>query len=484
MEKEKIVRSEICDDAVIEQREDIIEQIFGEEKSDSTYYKACEYLYGLLEQDILEEYLVDGAVLTCEKATAKVINIDGVSYLPGKGDKSKLVVNRNGKVVDKANATIIDCKKEKNIFPFGNCCAELSDKEKNMLKCMPNAQREGTCKYLMRLESQWDTTIVRESGAFGFDNYPAINMQAVLFCKRGAFIYPLTSGQKITRYDYELILGQFTKEDISLIYQYKLTIDEYAKAQELNLEGEQLNIFRKIEYYYLAVPTLQQEKVIFAFEGLGNNFGGTNKYRIKNQYNAIFVYCENGEIVYACGECSTLPDTTLNATLKDGVYGANYHNHHDEYASLQLVTELDLKIEDENLKKIQDENNEDMIDNFGQKIIEKWYVPAYRFRPHIYGALNAADGIDLHAAGGITETSSWSTGCLTVAEDKYYELGVTAGFFDVQKDPEKYTKMENIKKIRTNQEGKHWGYVVVNREYLNQEDKETFLPDDADKKNS
>lgn len=497
MGREKIVRSTILNDAVNEQKEDIIQQIFGEEKSDSMYYEACEYLYGLMEQDILEEYLVNGATLTCEKATTKVINIDGVSFSPGKGDKSKLVVNRNGKVDDKANATIIDCKKEKNIFPFGNCCVELLDEEKNMLMCMPDARQKRICKYLMKLESQWDTLIARRSGTFGFDTYPAINMQAVLFCKMGAFIYPLTSGQRVTKYDYEMMLESFSKEDILLIYkhkysrneillinEYELTVDEYVKAQELGLEEEQLNIFKEIRYYYSAIPVLKQEKVIFAFEGLGSNYGMTNKYRIKNQYNAIFVYCENGQIVYACDKCSTLPDTTLNATLKDGVYEAKYHNHHDVYASLQLATNRNLIINDKELKKIQNYHNINMLDAYGNELKVNHAVPAYRFSKQEDGYQNAATGIDLHTGESIKDTSTWSVGCLTVAEDEYYQFGVTAGFIDVQSDPSKYTTYNSFVDygLITYKELEHWGYTVVNREYMNQTDRRTFLPDYEDEK--
>lgn len=73
----------------------------------------------------------------------------------------------------------------------------------------------GTCKYLMWLEDRWEKTLEGENGFFCYEGSPVLTMNSVLFCKHGgAFIYPLTSGQRITKYDYELVANQLTKEDI------------------------------------------------------------------------------------------------------------------------------------------------------------------------------------------------------------------------------------------------------------------------------
>ena len=303
--------------------------------------------------------------------------------------------------------------------------------------------------------------------------YPAITMQARLFCcKCGAFIYPVTSGQREVRYGFE---------DTPLD---AMTIDDILFAYEFNLNREQMVIFEEIRKYYQAVPNLVNENVIFAFEGLGSYEGSTNKYHLKGQYGAIFVYCKEGQIIYACDKCSTLPDTTYNATTKDGIYGANYHNHHESYVSLQLVTDKDLNINDEELKRIQNKHINEMTDRNGNKITEKVYVSSYRFRPHEYGAENASDGIDLHTGKGITETSTWSVGCLTVAEDEYYDLGVASGFIDEQENPEMYKTYGDFKdKLKTDKEGQHWGYIVINREYMEAEEREVFLPDYEEENN-
>lgn len=261
-------------------------------------------------------------------------------------------------------------------------------------------------------------------------------------------------------------------------------MEEMLFAYRFQLNEEQLVIFKEIRDYYQAVPDLANENVIFAFEGLGSYEGATNKYHQKGQYGAIFVYCKEGQIIYACDKCSTLPDTTYNATIKDGIYGANYHNHHRSYVSLQLVTDRNLNINDEELNRIQNKHIDEMIDRNGQKITEEIYVSSYRFRPHDYGVENASDGIDLHTGKGITETSTWSVGCLTVAGDVYYELGVISGFIDEQENPEMYKTYEDFKdKLKTNKAEQHWGYIVINREYMEAEEREVFLPDYEEENN-
>lgn len=79
-----------------------------------------------------------------------------------------------------------------------------------------------------------------------------------------------------------------------------------------------------------------------------------------------------------------------------------------------------------------------------------------------------ANGINLHAAGALSE-STWSIGCLTVSENDYYKFGIMSGFIKDRKDGKAYNKYKEIKTLKFDYSmyEKHWGYVVVNRKYMN-----------------
>lgn len=63
-------------------------------------------------------------------------------------------------------------------------------------------RKEGTCKYLMKLEEEWENYELAKE-FFSFTDFetgekPGITMTSMLFCKHGGFIYPITSGQVVT----------------------------------------------------------------------------------------------------------------------------------------------------------------------------------------------------------------------------------------------------------------------------------------------
>lgn len=474
-------KGESLEAAIEKQDEQIKKTILGDGGNDEEYQDALDYVYGLVEEDIKDEYLVSGAILTCEKATGKEIIIDGIPFLGGCGNRTKLVVNRKEKIIDKAKATILDCKKEINIFPFGNCLAELSNQVKENLKNNRQAQINGTCKYLMWLEERWEHVLEGKNGFFFYEGVQELTMQSVLFCKRGgAFIYPLTSGQRITKYDYELLVNQLTKEDTLLIYKYQLSLGEYKIGQELGLKENQLVIFKEIREYFEDIPSLRQENVIFTFEGLGNKNGVTNDLHPNGQFNALFVIYKDGQLIYAMGEGSTLPDRTNNATTRDGVYKAIFINHKGHYAALQLNLDCDLEIrEGSELKERMSSNMKLMgLDIEEEKNVLK-DVPAYRFVERSSMELpNSADGVNMHMAKDLYPGSGWSTSCITVAASEYYEFGVMAGFIESQNNAGNYATYESIyDKIKTPYAYQSWGYVVINREYMNPEERKVFLPD-------
>lgn len=331
-------KNESLEAAIKKQNEQIEKNIFGNEENDKEYQDALNYILGLIKEEIKNEYLVNGAILSCQMATGKDIEIDGIRFRGGHGSRTRLKVNRKGKISGKAKAIILDCKKEENIFPFGNCLAELPDPVKEKLKNNQQARIEGTCKYLMWLEEKWENVFEGDNGSFCYEGNPELTMNSVLFCKRGgAFIYPLTSGQRITKYDYELIANQLTKEKILLMYKYQLTFDEYKISQDLELDEIQLVIFMEMREYFKNEPSLKVGNVIFTFEGLGSYSGPTNSDHPNGQFGAIFIYCKDGEIVCMSDNCSTLPDHNETATIEDGIYDAVYWNHgKNKYSALQL----------------------------------------------------------------------------------------------------------------------------------------------------
>lgn len=201
------------------------------------------------------EYLVDGAILTCTNCTRDDVSVETVvtskdpvpvisiyraeldpsiddSMLPDNDTKvfgrlkvtENLTANTNGL----KHATIKDRERGKNIPSFGNCLRApdciLEESPFIMLDFMrqvkmkldlkssgagnkgktddgeeSNNMRGGTCRYLMRLENEWENYEIGQSfQSFNDDvegNKAGITMTSILFCKHGGFIYPVTSGQ-------------------------------------------------------------------------------------------------------------------------------------------------------------------------------------------------------------------------------------------------------------------------------------------------
>lgn len=181
---------------------------------------------------VCDEYLVDGAILRCTKATwddyemsdGSKVHLDKMEEKKKRGEpQMALSVWENSLFKDGfRHATITDTVKGHNIFPFLCNCrmpAFKSIQEKikdNMEEC----QKYGVCRYLLRPEDEWenvdfdvpyasfsDIQTLGEIGSgqidYGNDSpkklfredKAGITMTSVLFCKNGGFIYPVTSGQ-------------------------------------------------------------------------------------------------------------------------------------------------------------------------------------------------------------------------------------------------------------------------------------------------
>jgi len=194
-----------------------------------------------LKDSEADEYLVDGAILSCTSATWKDFDLsDGKVHIEGAEEKEKegkptgyLRVWENPMYSNGFHhANVTDTKQGLNIMPFSCNCKEpaLSDQEMEISRNKADCQRNGVCKYLMDLEEEWENINFSESLYISKDNEEipsykefedidattsigAVNvgslgirglqngkkqgiiMTSVLFCKHGGFIYPVTSGQ-------------------------------------------------------------------------------------------------------------------------------------------------------------------------------------------------------------------------------------------------------------------------------------------------
>jgi len=301
-----------------------------------------------LQDDIYDEYLVNGAVLSCTKAKWGTFGLsDGKSVILNKlmvGKPTEFLrvlenpVHTNGL----RHATVADTKQGWNIMPFPCNCRESATAEQeeaikaNMIDC----QNHGVCKYLMELEEEWEninfnvpyakfpdakmiSMYENVQATEVLDDLPSqqkegITMTSVLFCKHGGFIYPLTSGQTILLPGIEKMLKD-----------YKLT-------------ARQCMALYEIRDYLEKNPELRIGTTIFVFEGLATprtneeaDWNGINMYHPNGQFGAIAIVTVDGELKYVV-QASTLPDDMENtATICEGIYDIK-SGLHKGYAALWL----------------------------------------------------------------------------------------------------------------------------------------------------
>ena len=153
-----------------------------------------------------DEYLVNGAILTCSKAVTDVKVLHGRVYNVKKPSKETVLTvteNPQAKCCGYLyHATVEDRKVEINIPPFRcNCSREPhNDKEWAKLEADESCMEEGTCKALINLHDQWDN-LPAENPYLLFWNedrrgmVQGITKSSMLFCRHGGIITPDESGQ-------------------------------------------------------------------------------------------------------------------------------------------------------------------------------------------------------------------------------------------------------------------------------------------------
>ncbi len=180
------------------------------------------------------EYLLGGAILTCDKATIgpNTVGEETISFLSDPNGKerkrTRLKVSENATEWNGGKAaTVKDHAIRTNIEPFEcNCKIPLTEEEKQkIINSLEECEIHGTCRKLMKLDDDWEN-MIKKTNYFSF-NYTnenqeteeaeGITMLSMLFCSHGGLITPETSGQR--RYykqrdkEEDIANGLYTNED-------------------------------------------------------------------------------------------------------------------------------------------------------------------------------------------------------------------------------------------------------------------------------
>lgn len=268
-------------------------------RNEIEYDEIEEFISNNYEDENSTEYLVDGAILTCTNSTVERVGIkEGITeywynvpedamiggvVIPSM-EKPKVLGYLNVTENPKADinglkyATVCDSKKETNIPCFGNC-KRLPDSEieKEVFRKIHKEElnglakrNEGTCKYLMKLESMWENYDIGKNYIRFIDDdkesKEGITMTSWLFCKHGGFIYPITSGQKmIVAGDGETTEFQFTLEQLKACGWSMASEDELTKLNDAMREFGVTS--KESAYMMLATMLAESDNCTITLEG-------------------------------------------------------------------------------------------------------------------------------------------------------------------------------------------------------------------------
>lgn len=161
------------------------------------------------------EYLMDGAILTCNMATTDVQIIRGTVFgiggtgIGGERKHTRLSIPIGVSSAGNLNmATVKSHEKGKHILPFECNCAYWPDRDweiEEIFSDVEECKKLGTCQKLMKLENDWEN-IIKETDYESFDTEEGeqaevVTMMSMLFCSHGGLITPVTSGQVVGLWD-------------------------------------------------------------------------------------------------------------------------------------------------------------------------------------------------------------------------------------------------------------------------------------------
>ncbi len=169
-----------------------------------------EYMDKIYPRDF-DEYIVDGAILTCDQAIGDECGYDEKGFAMQSSGKTT-VLHVTGESYAKAcgylyHATVKDRKLGVNIKPFlCNCrIGAHTPEEKARVAEDKLCQTEGNCRALINLNDDWDNLPSSESYFLYWNEenrqvFSGITMSSILFCKHGGIITAETSGQEARIY--------------------------------------------------------------------------------------------------------------------------------------------------------------------------------------------------------------------------------------------------------------------------------------------
>lgn len=226
-----------------EKTEALIDSVLGDEELPPGDEEAIRELFNeyALNKD---EYLVDGAVLTCNMAFKGTCFIRGVTY----GTEVKNVENptqthlsvsdNKSEINGQTVATVKDHKEEVNIELFKCNCLNMPDREEEYeaIHDDEECKKYGICRKLMKLDNDWEnfirsTCYLSFSRSLEGDRAQGITMNSVLFCSHGGLITPVDSGQYSNDIRYQRLLTEVERRKGRIEdYKIEFVLEVFPKA--------------------------------------------------------------------------------------------------------------------------------------------------------------------------------------------------------------------------------------------------------------
>lgn len=312
------------------------------------------------------EYLVDGAILTCTNCTKEEITINaGGKELPyyAKTDTSidTALINNlgSGKVAGRLiatdnpsleangliHATVADSigrdrddsGRRYNIPNFGNCLRkpdsrlelEVFEKIHNEADDGLAKRKEGSCKYLMKLEEEWENFDLGQSYCTFYDDMKGtragITMTSMLFCRHGGFIYPVTSGQTNVRYDLKKLRissNSIALSNTTIQPATSVTTGTQKKIQNLCVE-DGIVYFDESGYQRVRNTGLDSDPYLVALAEYYQSSAKAMGIGDDQGYGAIFkvTFYSGGEIYVTMGDLKAPKDTMESQNIE----GENFY---------------------------------------------------------------------------------------------------------------------------------------------------------------
>lgn len=190
-----------------EKRDALIDSVLGDEELPPGDEEAIRELFNEYASN-KDEYLVDGAVLTCNMAYKGTCYIRGITYgtevknVENPRQTRLLVSDNKSEINGQPVATVKDHKEGVNIELFKCNCLNMPDREEEYEAFHDDEEckKYGICRKLMKLDNDWEN-FIRSTCYLSFsrstegDRAQGITMNSVLFCSHGGLITPVTSGQ-------------------------------------------------------------------------------------------------------------------------------------------------------------------------------------------------------------------------------------------------------------------------------------------------